>query len=415
MKKLNFVVILITLSVLNSVALCSEDSMDWEQLKKHKVPEWFKDAKFGIYAHWGAYCVPAFGSEWYPRNMYRKESDVHEHHVKTWGDPSKFGYKDFIPMFKAEKFNADEWAQLYARAGAKFAGPVAEHHDGFSMWASKVNRWNAVDMGPKRDVVKELTDALRKRDIKIITSFHHMYNFQGYYPQDIDPELGWDITNPEYEDLYGQFVDKKIAHDRWLEKIKEVIDAYQPDQIWFDFGLGDIPDEYKQRMASYYYSKENEWGKEVIITRKEEHLPKGVGVLDIERGKMEGAAPYLWQTDDSISVRSWSWVVGDNFKSSEELIHELIDIVSKNGILLLNVCPKTDGTFTEDQKQLLYTIGDWLEVNGEAIYGTRPWAAHGEGPNLLDEGRGFEHDQIDFTSEDIRYTCKGDVLNAIAL
>ncbi|MHC4152045.1 MAG: alpha-L-fucosidase [Planctomycetota bacterium] len=155
------------------------------------------------------------------------ESDVHEHHVKTWGDPSKFGYKDFIPMFKAEKFDADEWAELYIRAGAKFAGPVAEHHDGFSMWASKVNRWNSVDMGPKRDVVKEITEALRKRGIKIITSFHHMYNFQGYYSKDIDPALGWDITNPEYEDLYGQFKDEKIAHDRWLEKIKEVIDAYR--------------------------------------------------------------------------------------------------------------------------------------------------------------------------------------------
>ncbi|MHC4465594.1 MAG: alpha-L-fucosidase [Planctomycetota bacterium] len=415
MRKLNLLVIVIILSVLSSLSFCGEESMDWEQLKNHKVPEWFKDAKFGIYAHWGAYCVPAFGSEWYPRNMYLKESDVHEHHVKTWGDPSKFGYKDFIPMFKAEKFDADEWAELYIRAGAKFAGPVAEHHDGFSMWASKVNRWNSVDMGPKRDVVKEITEALRKRGIKIITSFHHMYNFQGYYSKDIDPALGWDITNPEYEDLYGQFKDEKIAHDRWLEKIKEVIDAYQPDQVWFDFGLEDIPDEYKRRMASYYYSKEKDWGKEVIITRKEDHLPEGVGVLDIERGKMEGAAPYLWQTDDSISVKSWSWVVGDNFKSPEEMIHELIDIVSKNGILLLNVCPKTDGTFTEDQKELLYTIGDWLQVNGEAIYGTRPWAVHGEGPNLLDEGRGFGDDQIDFTSEDIRYTRKGDVLYAIAL
>lgn len=415
MSKSNLYVIIIATLLLSGTGFCDEDSMDWDQLKNHKVPEWFKDAKFGIYAHWGAYCVPAYGNEWYPRNMYLKESDVYKHHVKTWGDPSEFGYKDFIPLFKAEKFDADEWAQLYARAGAKFAGPVAEHHDGFSMWASKVNRWNAADMGPKRDVVKELTEALRKRGIKVITSFHHAYNFQGYYPKDIDPALGWDITNPDYEDLYGQFKDEKVAHDRWLEKIKEVIDAYQPDQIWFDFGLEKIPDEYKRRMASYYYSKEDEWGKEVIITRKGDHLPEGVGVLDIERGKMEGPAPYLWQTDDSISVRSWSWIVGDNFKSSEELIHELIDIVSKNGILLLNVCPKTDGTFTEDQKERLYAMGDWLEVNGEAIYGTRPWAVHGEGPNLLDEGRGFGGEQVDFTGEDIRYTCKGDVLYAIAL
>jgi len=387
----------------------------WESLTKHPVPEWFKDAKFGIYAHWGVYCVPAYGNEWYPRRMYQRNGSVYKHHVETWGDPSKFGYKDFIPMFKAEKFDAEAWAELYDQAGAKFAGPVAEHHDGFSMWASKVNRWNAADMGPKRDVVGELVRALRKRNIKIITSFHHAFNFQGYYKA----EPGWDTADPKYADLYGQLA-PDVAHRRWLEKIKEVIDAYQPDQIWFDFGLAKIPDAFKQQMAAYYYNHEAAWGKPVIITRKGNHLPEGVGVLDIERGKMEGPAPFLWQTDDSVATNTWCWTTNIHLKSAEELIHELIDIVSKNGVLLLNVCPKADGTFPEDQKALLRQIGDWLRVNGEAIYGTRPWLVHGEGPNLYDRGRGLganAQGQVDFTSADIRFTRtkNGDRVYAIAL
>ena len=153
---------------------------DWKSLSKHEIPEWFQDSKLGIYAHWGVYSVPAFGNEWYPRRMYLPKDKAHKHHVETWGPLAKFGYKDFIPMFTAEKFDAEQWAELYELAGARFAGPVAEHHDGYSMWASQVNRWNAKDKGPKRDITGELVTALRKRGIKIITSFHHGYNIQGY-------------------------------------------------------------------------------------------------------------------------------------------------------------------------------------------------------------------------------------------
>jgi len=385
----------------------------WETLSRHAVPEWFVDAKFGIYAHWGVYSVPAFDNEWYPRNMYQKDSRVQKHHIETYGPLSKFGYKDFVPMFTAEKFNADEWADLYVRAGATFAGPVAEHHDGFSMWASKVNRWNAAQMGPKRDVAGELVKALRKRGLRVITSFHHGYNFTGYY-QAVE---GADTADPQYEDLYGQYKDKAVPQDRWLAKLREVIDAYQPDQIWFDFCLGHLPDEYRRQMAAYYYGKEAEWQKGVIITRKGTDLPDGVGVLDIERGKMDKPAPFLWQTDDSVAVNSWCWVQDLQLKPAEELIHELIDIVSKNGVLLLNVCPKADGTFPDDQKSLLYEMGDWLKMNGAAIYATRPWFIHGEGPNLFDPGRGFTGPQVRFTSQDIRYTRSkdGKTLYAIVL
>ncbi|MBN1421490.1 MAG: alpha-L-fucosidase [Planctomycetes bacterium] len=388
----------------------------WESLAKHPVPEWFADAKFGIYAHWGVYSVPAFGSEWYPRNMYIDGNEVHRHHVATYGDPSVFGYKDFIPMFKAGKFDADAWAEIYAKSGARFAGPVAEHHDGFSMWASRVNRWNVADMGPKRDVVGELVEALRKRGLRIITSFHHAFNIQGYYTA----KEGWDTGDPRYGDLYGKFDDPKVGWDRWLAKIEEVIDAYRPDQIWFDFGIAKIPDAYKRRMAAYYYNQEAAWGKPVIITRKGDHLPEGVGVLDIERGKMEGPAPFLWQTDDSVAVNSWCWVRGLQVKPTEELVHELIDIVSKNGVLLLNVCPAADGTIPDDQARMLLAMGKWLKVNGEAIYATRPWLVHGEGPNLFDKGRGFSSSKdapVAFAGQDIRYTRAkdGKTLYAIAM
>jgi len=387
----------------------------WDSLRKHPVPEWFQDAKFGIYAHWGVYSVPGYGSEWYPRIMYQKDSDVYKHHAATYGDPSKFGYKDFIPMFKAEKFDPEEWAELYEKAGAKFAGPVAEHHDGFSMWASKVNRWNAADTGPKRDVTGELAAALRKRGIKIITSFHHGYNFQGYYT----PGEGWDTADPQYADLYGQFKDPRTAHERWFAKIKEVIDNYQPDQIWFDFCLAPIPDEYKRRMAAYYYGQEKKWGKPVIITRKGDHLPEGVGVLDIERGRMGDLAPFLWQTDDSVAHNSWGWVQNLQLKPAEELVHELIDIVSKNGVLLLNVAPKADGAIPDDQKRLLLEMGAWLQVNGEAIYGTRPWVLYGEGPSLRERGRGMEGDKqgpaAPSTGPDVRFTRRGETLYAISL
>ena len=386
----------------------------WESLSSQNTPEWFADAKFGIYAHLGPYCVPAFENEWYPRKMYSYKKDkyqrVKEHHWKTYGPVSEFGYKDFIPMFKCENFDAEEWAELYQRAGARFAGPVAEHHDGFSMWDSKVNRWNAVDMGPKRNIVGELVKAIRKRNMKVVTTFHHSFNIHGFF----EKQDSLDSGDPEYADLYGQ-QDSITAHEVWFEKMKEVIDQYKPDQIWFDFKLKDIPDEYKIRMASYYYNKEAEWGKDVIITRKNDDLPEGVGILDVERGKQEKPSEELWQTDDAISTYEWCWVEGMYLKPAKELVHELIDIVSKNGVLMLNACPKADGTIPDDQKQLFYAIGDFLKINGEGIYATRPWVIHGEGPNLYDRGRGLGEDMghksteaKEFTCSDLRFTCSKD-------
>ena len=393
--------------------MASDFDMTWETLEQHEVPEWFKDGKFGIYAHLGVYCVPAYFSEWYPRYMYLQGHEVQAYHEQTYGKLSEFGYKDFIPMFTLDKFDAEEWAEIYKRSGARFAGPVAEHHDGFSMWASKVNRWNARDMGPKRDIVGELVTALRKRDMKIITSFHHGFNLGAYFAK----VEGTDTADPEYADLYGKFEDKTVGYDRWLAKIKEVIDAYQPDQIWFDWGLSEIPMEYRRKMASHYYSQEKKWGKEVIITRKLDQLPDGVGVLDHERGGSRDKTVHLWQTDDSVSQQSWSWREGFEIRSTRSMLHQLIEIVSKNGVLLMNICPRGDGSISEDQKQLLREMGDWLNVNGEAIYGTRPWRIHGEGKRLYgNRGPSLEYTTAKLeNSINIRFTTKGDTLYAICL
>jgi len=390
----------------DSTSVYKSFDSNWKSLSQQNIPEWFEDAKFGIYAHLGPYNVPAFENEWYPRKMYSYEKakyqKVKEHHWKTYGSMKKFGYKDFIPLFTCKNFDAEEWAELYHRAGAKFAGPVAEHHDGFSMWPSKVNRWNAMDMGPKRDIVGELVRAIRKRNMKVITSFHHAFNINGFFTKQDSLDTG----DPKYADLYGQ-LDSVEANKRWFEKIKEVIDNYQPDQIWFDFDLKKIPDPYKIKMAAYYYNKEVQWGKDVIITRKNQDLPEGVGVLDVERAKQGKSSPRLWQTDDALSTYSWIWVEGIKLKPEKEFVHELIDIVSKNGVLLLNACPKSDGTIPDDQKQIFYAIGDFLKTNGEGIYATRPCKIHGEGPNLYDTGRGMdeqEKDATQFNAKDLRFT-----------
>ncbi|TGV04200.1 alpha-L-fucosidase [Flavivirga rizhaonensis] len=386
--------------------------MSWETLQQHNIPEWFKDAKFGIYAHLGVYCVPAFEGEWYPRYMYQDNHKVQKHHIETYGSLDKFGYHDFIPMFKLKNWNPKEWADLYKRAGAKFAGPVAEHHDGFSMWGSKINRWNTKKMGPKRDVVGELVREIRKNDMKVITSFHHGFNIDGYY----ETVEGTHTADPKYADLYGK-LPLEQSYERWFGKLKEVIDNYQPDQIWFDWGLRAIPMEYRQKFASYYYSKEKEWGKEVIITRKLDQLPKGVGVHDYESGSPRDLLPELWQTDQSTGGHYWSYRKGLKTKSSRWLLHELIRVVSKNGVMLLNVCPAADGTIPGGQKEMLYEVGDWLKINGEAIYGTRPWRVAGEGPNMYGKnGYYMEYCSAPQSNTmNVHYTQKDGNLYAICL
>lgn len=386
---------------------------DWLSLSEHtESPEWFQDSKFGIYFHWGVYSVPAFGSEWYPRNMFLKDSDVYEHHLKTYGDPSEFGYHDFVPMFKTEHFDAKEWAELFKKAGARFAGPVAEHHDGFSMWASRVNPWNAQSRGPKRDIVGEMEKAVRRQGMRFFTSFHHAFNNQypvdkyptGFYPR-VD---GWPTASddPELKLLYGNLPREEFL-EFWKEKLMEVVDGYLPDIIWFDFALGDIPEEVRREFLAYYLNRAAEGEKEVVITYKGEDLPREVGVEDFEKGRLDHLTDYTWLTDDTVSWGSWCYTQDLRIKSAETVLHTLIDIVSKNGVLLLNVSPRADGIIPQNQREVLEEIGAWLEINGEAIYKTRPWKSFGEGPTRLEREGSFVG-RLDYTPQDIRFTCSKD-------
>ena len=398
---------------------------DYKSLARHQAaPTWFRDAKFGIYFHWGVYSVPAFGSEWYPRNMHRPKARERAHHVETYGAPTKFGYADFVPKFKAEKFNADEWADLFAKAGARFAGPVAEHHDGFSMWASKLTPWNAKDAGPKRDITGEIARAVRKRGMKLVTSFHHARNnlwqidrrgrrsWTGHY-EFIKKDFPSLLDDPQRAILYGYMPREKFLA-LWLGKLKEVIDAYQPDLMWFDSWLDEIPDAVKGEYLAYYFNKAREWKKDVVVTRKQNDLPTDFSVEDYEKGRLDRLTDYAWLTDDTISKGSWCYTKNLRIKPLGEVLHVFIDIVSKNGCLLLNISPKADGTIPPEQKAVLLGMGKWLGTHGEAIYGTRPWVVFGEGPTRMAKGGHFVG-TVNYTGKDIRFTTAGDVLYAIFL
>ena len=396
---------------------------NWESLSRHnEAPEWFRDAKFGIYFHWGVYSVPAFGSEWYPRNMYMKGSSVNKHHIEKWGDPSAFGYEKFVPMFRAEKFDADEWADLFVKAGARFAGPVAEHHDGFAMWDSDVTPWNAADMGPKRDITGELARAIRARGMKFVTSFHHARNslwnngqrWTGHYDGALNNYASV-LTDDKVAQLFG-YMPREQFQAAWYGKLAEVIDQYQPDLIWFDSWLDQIDEPYQQKFLAHYFNSAAKWGKEVVVTTKALDMPRDVAVEDFEKGRADDLTSYAWLTDDTISWGSWSYTENLEIKSSATVIHTLIDIVSKNGQLLLNISPKADGTIPENQREVLRDLGRWLDTNGVAIYSTRPWLVYGEGPTQMAKGGHFVG-RVDYTAQDIRYTQSkdGKTLYAIML
>jgi alpha-L-fucosidase len=393
----------------------------------YKIPEWFCDAKFGIFIHWGVYSVPAFGNEWYPREMYLKDSKVYKHHIEKYGPQAEFGYKDFIPMFKAEKFDADEWVSLFKKAGAKYVVPVAEHHDGFSLYASSVNEWNSVDMGPMKDITGELKKAADEQGLHFGLSIHRAENawfFNGgmKFPSDVQTGKFSSLYGECLEEPGGQtmdcpegagFNDKSIKS--WLEHTYELVDLYQPELMWFDWTVGKYPFQptFYQFMA-YYYNSAIDWDKEVVVNTKFGY-GDNIQVFDIERGKSETARAFPWQTDTSVGKKSWGYIEGEENKSPNQIIDDLVDIVSKNGNLLLNIGPRPDGTITEGQKEVLLQIGDWLAVNGDAIYGTRPWKVAGEGSQQGTAGAFTDNEETAYTAQDIRFTTKDDTLFAISL
>jgi alpha-L-fucosidase len=399
-------------------------------LSKYACPEWFRDAKFGIYVHWGIYSVPERG-EWYGREMYQEGSSVYKHHVETWGHPSKFGYHDFIPMWKAEKFDPDAWLTLFKEAGAKYFTPCAVHHDGFALWKSKYTPFNAAEMGPKKDLLGMMRDATLRHGLRWGVTTHYDRSINWMQPCHGADKVGefkgvpYIKNDPKLADLYLlPFYDDNRADteeaptwwkELWLLKQKELIDNYQPDFVYLDSAVpfaGSDRGRTGMRLFAYFYNTNmaRHHGKlEAVMTHKGDKGPKrapyfpDIATLDIERGKSGQIRPQPWQTDDSIGP--WGFNPEVRYKDPNAVIDKMIDIVSKNGNLLLNVPPHADGSLDDETVAILKGVGKWLKLNGEGIYATRPWKVFGEGPDVR---MGDRDDRSPYGAANIRFTQSKD-------
>lgn len=400
---------------------------NWNSLGSYHTPEWYKKLKFGIFIHWGVYSVPAYSNEWYPRNMYIKDSEEYKHHIKTYGEHKKFGYKDFIPLFKAENFNAEEWASLFEQAGAKYVVPVAEHHDGFQMYRSDFSHYNAYEMGPQKDILGELEAAFEKRGLVTGASSHRIEHwfFMGHgkeFDSDIKEPLVcgdfyWpSMPEPNHQELFSAPEPTQEYLEDWLIRTCEIVDRYQPGIVYFDWWIHhNSVKPYLKKFAAYYYNRAKQWNKEVVINYKHDAFVFGTAVVDIERGQFADIKPFFWQTDTAVARNSWCYTNNQDYKTANEIICSLVDIVSKNGALLLNIGPKADGSIPEGDKKILLEIGQWLKVNGEAIYDSQYWRIASEGPSVVIEGQFTDQTAVEFTKEDIRFTVKGSYLYATVL
>ncbi len=402
----------------------------WNSLSKHDTPEWFEDAVLGIYFHWGVYSVPAFGC-WGGRNMYQPEggtseawghiedkySNTYDYVSKVYGKPGlEFGYKDFIPMFKAEKWNPDEWAALFKESGADFAGPVAIHHDGFAMWDSEHHEYNSGDMGPKRDITGEILEAVRKQDMKTFASFHYYTNWFYFNPGRMTCPFKTDVNDSKYSGLYGPVRDVKgpwqnepISEEfqqEWYECVIEVIDKYSPDQLWFEIGFSDpdaIGENYVKSALAHFFNTAEKRNNEVVVTRKADDLPLSCSVLDIEAGELSEAQKDVWQTDISLGTNhSWAYSPDAVSRPANMIVDEIVDRKSRNGITLLSVAPMADGTIPPSQVKCLKEVGKWMKINKEALYASSPAPFADGGTDNWQAGT-------------IRFTQKGDYLYAIEL
>jgi alpha-L-fucosidase len=409
---------------------------NWGSLMKYEQPQWYKDAKFGIFIHWGVYSVAAAENEWYPRNMYHPGDGAYknfqEHYAsQNPAEKGAKGYKDLIPLFRAERFDAADWAKVFKEAGAQYVVPVAEHHDGFSMYDSGLSDWTVVKMGPKRDTLGELAKAVRAEGLHFGLSSHraeHNFFFDG------GRAIRADVNDPEYASLYGPahewfeakgdnhtlindwtWVSEAWTRD-WLARDTELVEKYKPEIVYFDWWIGQ-PNFRRAvtEFAAFYYNFAAAHGYIGVIDFKDYSLNWKAGTRDFERGQQDRILAEHWQTDTSISNASWGYIEHDTFKTPEFLIHQLVDIISKNGNLLLNFGPRSDGTIPEQVRNTLLEMGAWLKVNGEAIYATSPWKTYGEGPTEVRGGAFHDTDTKPYTPKDFRFTAKGSTVYAIGM
>ncbi|WP_200800919.1 alpha-L-fucosidase [Pedobacter caeni] len=403
-----------------------------ESLRNYQYPDWFRDAKFGIWSHWGPQAVPRQG-DWYAKNMYIQGSNQNKYHVATYGTPSKFGYKDIIPLWKAEKWNPEELMALYRKAGAKYFVTMGSHHDNFFLWNSKVHKWNSVNMGPKKDVVGLWQKAAKKEGLRFGVSEHLAASFNWFQVSHGADKTGrftgvaYDGRNQKYADLYQLPADSADMkewltnnpawHKQWLKYVSELIDNYHPDLLYSDSKVpfGDIG----KTMVAHYYNQDiikNKGKLQAVYTPKEPS--EGKWAQDVERGVLDSISPFPWQTDTSIG--DWYYRTGQQYKSANEIAQLLVDIVSKNGNLLINVVQTPEGDLEPDVVKIVTEIGDWMKLNGEGIYATRPWKIYGEGPSTIKSNQkkgtfGGLTDTRDYQSNDIRYTTKDGQLFAFCL
>jgi len=396
-----------------------------QSLTNYHCPDWFRNAKFGIWAHWGPQAVPMAG-DWYARNMYIQGQRQYEHHLTNYGHPSVHGYKDIIPLWKAEKWDPEKLMELYKKAGARYFVSMGVHHDNFDLWNSTYHKWNAVNMGPKRDVVGEWQKAAKKLGLKFGVSEHLGASFTWFQPSHGSDKTGpkagvpYDGANPTYYDLYHPPADpddkdwysKNPQWQReWFMRIKDLVDKYHPDLLYTD-GAVPFHNEVGLSLIAHLYNSDlnrNHGVNQVVYTCKQQS--EGRWVEDLERGVMGKINPFPWQTDTSIG--DWYYNKNWKFRPVSWVIHMLIDIVSKNGNLLLNVVQRPDGSLDPEVEQMLLEMADWIKINGEGIYDTRPWEIYGEGKTKAAGGH-FRED-FNYSAADIRFTVKGKTLYAFAL
>lgn len=399
----------------------------WESLSRWQVPAWFGQAKFGIFIHWGLYSVPANSNEWYSRNMYIEGMPAYEHHIKTYGPQKEFGYQDFIPMFTAEKFNPKEWMQYFKDAGAEYVFPVAEHHDGFQMYKSEISHWNAYEMGPKRDILGELKAAAEEKNMVFCTSSHRAEHwwFMGHgkeFDSDIKEPMQrgdfyWPaMPEPDNQDLYSEPYPSEEFLQDWLIRTCEIIDNYQPALLYFDWWIQhEAFKPYLRKLLAYYYNRGEQWGRPVAVCYKHDALAFGTGIVEIERGAFADIKSYPWQTDTAVARNSWCYTDTLDYKSSREVISTLVDVVSKNGNLLLNIGPKADGSIPDGDRQILEDLAAWMRINGDIIKGSRVWRKAKEGPTEDFEGQFGDGVEKTFSTGDYRFMVNHGCIYAFAM